>query len=321
MSGEISVKTKADFATSTAMSSLTLLFRGPRLTAALPYLALLGAIISLSLGTSFAKTLYPMVGPAGTAALRVGLSALVLVAVWRPWRARFTRADLKALAIYGVVMGFMNLSFYMALNTIPLGVALAIEFTGPLAVALYNSRRLIHFVWIGVAALGLFLLLPLDGATTALDPLGCAFAGAAALFWALYIVFGKRVSHLPSGPTVAVGMAAAAITVVPFGAATAGLTLLEPSILALGLIVALVSSALPYTLDMIALRGIPKRTFGVMLSGDPAVGALAGLFVLGEHLSVLQWLAIAAVITASAGAVMTSPPGEDQPLREPGAPA
>lgn len=303
------------------MSSPTPSSRAPRLAAALPYLALLGAIVSLSAGTSFAKTLYPMVGPAGTAALRVGLSALMLIAVWRPWRARFTRADLKALAVYGVVMGFMNLSFYMSLNTIPLGVALAIEFTGPLAVSLFNARRLIHVVWIGFAVLGLVLLLPLDGATTALDPLGCAFAASAALFWALYIVFGKRVSHLPSGPTVAVGMSAAALTVVPFGAATAGLSLLSPSILGLGLIVALVSSALPYTLDMVALRGIPKRTFGVLLSGDPAVGALAGLWVLGEHLSPLQWLAIAAIIIASVGAVLTSPPGEDQPLHEPGAPA
>lgn len=303
------------------MSSPTLSSRAPRLAAALPYLALLGAIVSLSAGTSFAKTLYPMVGPAGTAALRVGLSALMLVAVWRPWRARFTRTDLKALAVYGVVMGFMNLSFYMSLNTIPLGVALAIEFTGPLAVALFNARRLIHFVWIGVAALGLILLLPQDGTGQALDPLGCAYAAAAAVCWALYIVFGKRVSHLPSGPTVAVGMSAAALTVVPFGAATAGLSLLSPSILALGLIVALVSSALPYTLDMVALRGIPKRTFGVLLSGDPAVGALAGLVFLGEHLSLLQWLAIGAVITASAGAVLTSPPGEDRPLGEPGAPA
>lgn len=303
------------------MSSPTPFSRAPRLAAALPYLALMGAIVSLAMGTSFAKTLYPMVGPAGTAALRVGLSALMLVAVWRPWRARFTRADLRALALYGVVMGFMNLSFYMSLNTIPLGVALAIEFTGPLAVALFNARRLIHFVWIGFAVLGLALLLPLDGAGQALDPLGCAYAATAALCWALYIVFGKRVSHLTSGPTVAVGMTAAAVTVVPFGAATAGLSLLSPSILGLGLIVALVSSALPYTLDMVALRGIPKRTFGVLLSGDPAVGALAGLWILGEHLSALQWLAIAAVITASVGAVMTSPPGEDQPLQEPGAPA
>lgn len=293
----------------------------PRLAAAWPYLALIGGIVSLSVGTSFAKTLYPMVGAAGTASLRVGLSALILLAVWRPWRSRLTRADVKGLAVYGVVMGLMNLSFYMSLATIPLGVALAIEFTGPLTIALLHSRKLVHFVWVGLAVLGLALLLPLDGDVQALDPVGCAFAAAAALFWALYIVFGKRVSHLPSGPTVAVGMSVAALTVVPFGAATAGLTLLNPSILMLGLIVAVVSSALPYTLDMIALRGIPKRTFGVMLSGDPAVGALAGLLFLGEHLSGLQWLAIAAIIAASIGAVLTSPGDEDQPLMEPGAPA
>ena len=303
------------------MSSLALALRAPRFAAVLPYLALIGGIVSLSMGTSFAKSLYPMVGAAGTASLRVGLSALILLAVWRPWRSRLTRADLKGLAVYGLVMGLMNLCFYLSLATIPLGVALAIEFTGPLTIALLNSRKLIHFVWIGFAVLGLALLLPLDGNVQALDPVGCAFAAAAAVFWALYIVFGKRVSHLPSGPTVAVGMSMAALTVVPFGVATAGLKLLDPSILALGLIVALVSSALPYTLDMIALKGIPKRTFGVMLSGDPAVGALAGLLFLGEHLSGLQWLAIGAIITASIGAVLTSPAGEDQPLQDPAAPA
>ena len=176
-------------------------------------------------------------------------------------------------------------------------------------------------VLVGLAVSGLAMLLPIWSGIEGLDPVGVAYAAFAGLCWALYIVFGKRVSHLPSGPTVAVGMSAAALTVVPFGAATAGLSLLSPSILALGLIVALVSSALPYTLDMVALRGIPKRTFGVLLSGDPAVGALAGLVFLGEHLSLLQWLAIGAVITASAGAVLTSPPGEDRPLGEPGAPA
>lgn len=300
------------------MSSPTFALRTPRLTAALPYLALIGGMVSLSAGTSFAKTLYPLVGPAGTAALRVGLSALILLAVFRPWRTAFTGGDLRALGVYGAVMGLMNLSFYMALNTIPLGVALAIEFMGPLSVALFNSRRLVHFVWVGFAVLGLGLLLPLDGAVATLDPIGCAYAAAAGLFWAGYIVFGKRVSHLPSGATVAIGMSAAAITVVPFGVAGAGLSLFQPNILALGLVVALVSSALPYTLDMIALRHIPKRTFGVALSGDPAIGALAGLLVLGERLSILQWLAIAAIITASVGAVLTS--DRDPSLPEPAAP-
>jgi len=302
------------------MSSPVLVLRHPRLSAVLPYLALIGGMVSLSAGTSFAKTLYPMVGPAGTAGLRVGLSAIVLLAVFRPWRSAFTTSDLRALAVYGVVMGLMNLSFYMALNTIPLGVALAIEFMGPLSVALFNSRRLIHFVWVGLAVLGLVLLLPLDGNVSRLDPIGCAYAAGAAVFWAGYIVFGKRVSHLPSGSTVAIGMTFAAMTVVPFGVAGAGMSLLDPKILALGLVVALVSSALPYTLDMVALRHIPKRTFGVAVSGDPAIGALAGLFVLGEHLTSQQWLAIAAIIAASVGAVLTSP-SDEQPLQDPAAPA
>src|SRR5690606_19760561 len=148
MAGEISEKRRRVLARFRAMSSLTLALRTPRLAAILPYLALVGGMVSLSAGTSFAKTLYPMVGPAGTAALRVGLSALVLLAIFRPWRTAFTRNDLRALAVYGGVMGLMNLSFYMALNTIPLGVALAIEFMGPLSAALFNARRPIHFVWV-----------------------------------------------------------------------------------------------------------------------------------------------------------------------------
>jgi inner membrane transporter RhtA len=320
MAGEIAKKNERLFDRLPAMSSPVLVLRHPRLSAVLPYLALIGGMVSLSAGTSFAKTLYPMVGPAGTAGLRVGLSAIVLLAVFRPWRSAFTTSDLRALAVYGVVMGLMNLSFYMALNTIPLGVALAIEFMGPLSVALFNSRRLIHFVWVGLAVLGLVLLLPLDGNVSRLDPIGCAYAAGAAVFWAGYIVFGKRVSHLPSGSTVAIGMTFAAMTVVPFGVAGAGMSLLDPKILALGLVVALVSSALPYTLDMVALRHIPKRTFGVAVSGDPAIGALAGLFVLGEHLTSQQWLAIAAIIAASVGAVLTSP-SDEQPLQDPAAPA
>lgn len=320
MAGEIAKKNERLFDRLPAMSSPVLVLRHPRLSAVLPYLALIGGMVSLSAGTSFAKTLYPMVGPAGTAGLRVGLSAIVLLAVFRPWRSAFTTSDLRALAVYGVVMGLMNLSFYMALNTIPLGVALAIEFMGPLSVALFNSRRLIHFVWVGLAVLGLILLLPLDGNVSRLDPIGCAYAAGAAVFWAGYIVFGKRVSHLPSGSTVAIGMTFAAMTVVPFGVAGAGMSLLDPKILTLGLVVALVSSALPYTLDMVALRHIPKRTFGVAVSGDPAIGALAGLFVLGEHLTSQQWLAIAAIIAASVGAVLTSP-SDEQPLQDPAAPA
>ena len=281
-----------------------------------PYLALVGGILFLSLGTSFAKTLFPVTGAMGTAALRVGLSAIILVGIWRPWRHNFSRKDLQGLVLYGSVMGLMNLCFYLSLATIPLGIALAIEFTGPLAVALFNARKPIHFVWVGVAVAGLSMLLPIGANAGSLDPVGCLWAAAAAVFWALYIVFGQRVSHLPAGATVAVGMSVAAMVVVPFGAATAGAVLLRPEVLAMGVLVALASSAIPYMLDMVALRAIPKRTFGVAVSADPAVAALAGLVFLGEYLTLTQWVAIGAIMTASVGAVLTTTRKEQKQLEE-----
>lgn len=283
----------------------------PRASASLasltPYAALMGAIVTLCVGTSVAKQLFPEVGAQGTSAYRVGFSALLLLAVWRPWRYRLNRADLTAVALYGAVMGLMNLSFYMALRTIPLGLAIAIEFTGPLGLALIHARKPIHFLWIGLAALGLLLLLPLRGGAHALDPVGVGFAAFAALLWALYIVLGKRTGHMHAGRSVALGMSMAAVIVVPFGLVSAGAALFQPRLLILGLVVAVLSSAIPYSLEMIALKGIPKRSFGVMLSAEPAVGALAGLLMLGERLAPLQWLAIAAIIAASAGTILTTP--------------
>ena len=279
-----------------------------------PYAALFGAIITLCFGTSFAKQLFPIIGAQGATAYRVGFSALLLLAIWRPWRHPLSRADLTAVALYGAVMGLMNLCFYMSLRTIPLGLAIAIEFTGPLALALINSRKLIHFIWIGLAAAGLLLLLPLKPGADALDPVGVAFAGAAAVLWALYIVLGKRTGHMHAGRTVALGMSMAALIVVPFGLAEAGAALFQPGILVLGLVVAVLSSAIPYSLEMIALKGIPKRSFGVMLSAEPAVGALAGLLMLGEQLAALQWLAIGCIIAASAGTILTTEPQLEDPL-------
>ncbi|MBO9709164.1 MAG: DMT family transporter [Caulobacter sp.] len=277
------------------------------LRAVIPYVCLLGAMVSLCAGTSFAKQLFPIVGAQGTSAYRVGFSALLLCLVWRPWRMPMTRSDLMAVVTYGAVMGCMNLCFYMAIRTIPLGLAIAIEFTGPLSLAMLHARKPLHFLWIGVAALGLGLLLPLGDASLNLDPAGVAYAAAAAVCWALYIVAGQRTGHLHGGRSVALGMLTAAIVVAPFGLVSAGAALLNPSAMALGLVVAVVSSAAPYSLEMVALRGISKRSFGVMLSLEPAVGALAGLVVLGEHLMARQWLAIALVITASIGTVMTDP--------------
>jgi len=273
----------------------------------LPYAALMAAIVVLCVGTSFAKGLFPLIGAQGTTAYRVGFSALILLLVWRPWRHPLSRADLGRIAAYGAVMGLMNLCFYMAIRTVPLGLAIAIEFMGPLAVAVASSRKLIHFVWIGLAALGLGLLLPINPGAAPLDPVGVGFACVAAVMWALYIILGKRTGHLHAGRSVALGMTTAALIVAPIGIVSAGASLFHPKIVLLGLVVAVLSSAIPYSLEMIALRGIPKRSFGVVLSAEPAVGALAGLVILGEHLVASQWLAIGAIIAASAGAILTTP--------------
>lgn len=274
----------------------------------LPYAALFGAIVTLCVGTSFAKSLFPLVGSQGVSAYRVFFASLILLLIWRPWRHPISRADLGKVALYGAAVGLMNLVFYLALRTIPLGLAIAIEFCGPLALAVASSRKLIHFVWIGLAVLGLILLLPIHSGATHLDPVGVAYACAAAVLWALYIILGKRIGHLHAGRSVALGMTTAALIVTPVGLFTAGAALFQPHLIALGLVVAVLSSAIPYSLEMIAMRGIPKRSFGVMLSAEPAVGALAGLVILHERLTTTQWLAIAAIVAASVGTILTTPP-------------
>ncbi|WP_242443380.1 DMT family transporter [Sphingobium sp. LB126] len=270
-----------------------------------PYLALLGAMASFATGSSFAKHLFPVMGATGTTVYRVGFSAMLLMAMWRPWRRSWSRTEFMLVARYGIVLGLMNLSFYMALRTIPLGLAIAIELLGPLTVALMNSHRAIHFLWVGVAVAGLALLLPVADVKGTLDPIGILFALGAAFFWALYIVFGKKAAHLPPGAAVAVGLAFATLAVLPVGLAVNGLGLLNPHAMLLGLVVAVLSSALPYSLEMVALRHIPERSFGVVLSADPAIGALAAYLVLGETLTGRQGMALACVIAAAIGAVMT----------------
>lgn len=271
-----------------------------------PYAALLTAIVAFCLGTTFAKSLFPLVGAEGTTAYRVGFSALVLLAVMRPWRRPLDRRDLLRIVPYGVAMGTMNLCFYLALRTIPLGLAIAVEFLGPLTVSLVHSRRPVQFGMVGLAVAGLLLLLPWRSTDHALDLTGILFALAAALFWALYILLGKRTVHLPSGQAVALGMVSAAIVVVPIGIHHAGAALLTPAWIVMGLGAALLSSAIPYSLEMVALRAIPASSFGVLLSIDPAIGAIIGAAVLGEILTALQWLAIALVVGASIGMVLTS---------------
>lgn len=274
----------------------------------MPLLAVFGSVVALGIGTSFAKQLFPQIGSLGTTALRVGFSALILLLIWRPWRWTTTRADAKSLLRYGVALGCMNLMFYQSLRTIPFGVAVAIEFSGPLAVAFFTSRRGIDYVWIALAIAGLALLLPLGHDVTSLNPEGVLFALGAAVCWAAYIVFGKRLGHLHAGHSVALGLGVAAITVVPFGVWHAGSALLDPGILLFGLGVAAVSSAIPISLEMVALKRLTPAAFGVMASMEPAVAALMGLLLLSEHLTGLQWLAIGLVMCAAAGSAATTQP-------------
>lgn len=278
----------------------------PNLGPAMPYLALLAGMVSLTVGTSFAKALFPLISAQGAAAVRVTLAAVMLVALFQPWKMRLTRKQALGVVLYGLTMGLLNLTFYLSLRTIPLGLALAIEFVGPLGLALLHSRRAIHFVWVGLAVAGLLALLPIWSGVASLDAVGVGFAAAAGLFWALYIVLGKRLTHLHPGRTVALGMSVAALVNLPFGIAAAGVGLLNPTVLIIGVVVALAASALPYWLEMLAMRAIPKRTFGVLLSAEPAIGAMAGLLLLGELLSGLQWLAIIAIVGASIGAMATT---------------
>jgi inner membrane transporter RhtA len=288
----------------------------PRWAQALPLLAVLGSVTALGIGTSFAKQLFPQVGSLGTSALRVGFSALLLLLLWRPWRWPLSGADAKSLLRYGAALGCMNLMFYQSLQTIPFGVAVAIEFSGPLAVAMWSSRKPIDFVWVALAVLGLGLLLPLGQDVTQLDPTGVAFALGAAVCWAAYIVFGKRLGHLHAGHSVALGLSVAALTVVPFGVWHAGSALLDPHILLFGLGVAAVSSAIPISLEMVALKRLPQEAFGIMTSLEPAVAALLGLLMLGEHLSALQWLAIVLVMCAAAGSSVTASRGRPKVVAE-----
>ena len=271
-----------------------------------PLAVLLVAMVSVQTGAALAKGLFPRVGVAGATSLRLALASLMLLAVWRPWRRLPKAHESRSLLIYGVAMGVMNFCFYSALARIPLGIAVALEFSGPLAVAIGASHRAVDFVWVALAALGLVALLPLGLAHTPLSPAGIAFALAAGACWALYIVFGQKAGSLHGGMTAALGTVIAAIVIIPFGLAQAGPALLDPKILPAACGVALLSSALPYSLEIFALTRLPTRTFGVLMSAEPALGALSGWCFLAERLSLIQWAAVASIMLASAGSTITS---------------
>ncbi len=271
-----------------------------------PLAALLVAMLSVQIGAALVKGLFPQVGVAGATSLRLALASLMLLAVWRPWRKLPQARETRSLLIYGVAMGVMNLCFYSALTRIPLGIAVALEFSGPLAVAMAASRRAVDFGWVALAALGLVALLPLGLGHEPLSPAGIAFALAAGACWALYIIFGQKAGALHGGMTAALGTVIGAIVIIPFGVAQAGMALLDPKLLPLACGVALLSSALPYSLEIFALTRLPTRTFGVLMSAEPAFGAMSGWCFLHERLSLVQWAAVASIMLASAGSTITS---------------
>lgn len=267
---------------------------------------LLIAMASIQTGASLAKTLFPLVGAQGTTSLRLIFASIILLLVLKPWRARFTAKSLRTVFIYGIALGGMNFLFYMSLRSVPLGIAVALEFTGPLAVALFSSRKPLDFVWIALAAVGLLLLIPIGQENANLDLTGVAYALGAGVCWAAYILFGQKAGEDNGIQTAALGVLIAAIFIAPIGVVHAGSALWDISLIPTAIAVAILSTALPYSLEMVALTRMPARTFGTLASIEPAFGALSGILFLGEHLSLTQWLAISAIIMASAGATLTA---------------
>lgn len=267
--------------------------------------AVLLAMISVQGGASIAKHLFPVLGASGTASLRTGFSTLILLSVFRTNLLKLNKKQWMYCLAYGTCLGAMNLVFYFAIKRIPLGLGVTLEFTGPLVLALLGSRKLLDLVWVLLACLGIVLIAPWQNNTV--DLLGAALAVGAGALWAGYIVLGGRVSKImKGGDAVGVGMLFATAFVLPFGIFSGDLTAVNGPLLLIGVAVALLTSAIPFTLEIGALRQLPSKTFGILMSLHPAFAALSGLLFLEEYLSLTQWISIACVVTASAGATYFS---------------
>ena len=270
-----------------------------------PIPAVLMAIISVQSGAAIAKSLFPTIGAAGTASLRIGISAIILLAVYRPNLRKITLDQWKFVLPYGLCLGAMNLVFYFAIERIPIGLAVTLEFIGPLMVAVLGSKRIVDFLWVLLAAAGIILIAPWT--TNGVDILGASLALLAGVFWAAYIILGGKISAImKGGDAVATGMLFAALLVVPFGILGEGLNNLTPQLLGMGIALALLSSAIPFTLEMKALGQLPARTFSILMSLEPAAASICAFIFLQEYLSFNEILAVAFVVTASAGSTITS---------------
>ncbi len=263
-------------------------------------LVILG-ILTTQVGAAIAKGLFHSLGPGGTVFVRVGFAALVLLALWRPRVGGYSRGDYVAAVAFGLALGGMNLAFYLALDRIPLGIAVTLEFVGPLGVAVCGSRRRLDLLWVILAGAGVLLLSPIGGAD--LDLLGALLALTAGGLWAAYILLSARVGRaFPGGAGLVIAMLVAAVLLTPVGILSGGAELLRPTILAAGLGVAVLSSAIPYSLELEALRRLPAHVFGVMMSLEPAAGALVGLVILNENIGIRGLSAVALVSVATVGA-------------------
>ncbi len=277
----------------------------------LPIAAVLAGMLASQLGASLAKSLFPALGPVAATTLRLLLAAAVLSLFYRPWRGGLLRNARASghgwdLAGYGFSLAFMNLAFYLALARAPMGVVVAVEFTGPLAVAIGASRRPVDFLWVLLAVCGLLVLVPWQAGLASADAAGLGLALLSGLGWAGYIVFGTRAGAAHGGSGVALGMILSATLILPVGGAALVTAAPGWMLLATGLAVALLSSAIPYVLEIHAMQALPTRTFGILMSVEPAIATLVGLVVLGEQLSMPQLAGIAGVVCASLGSAATS---------------
>ena len=262
------------------------------------------AISSFQGGAAIAKGIFPVLGAAATSSLRIVLSAIILVLFNRPNLRSLSRAQWQLVALYGLTLGTMNTVFYMAIARIPLGLGVAIEFIGPLVLALTGSKRIADFLWVLLAAAGIALIAPWSN--KGLDVTGVLLALLAGALWAAYIVLGGRISQImDSGKAVTIGMIFAAILVLPVAIGNGLLINFKPAMILPAIVLALLSSAIPFTLEMQALRRIPAKTFSILMSLEPAVAAFSGLIFLQEHLSFHEWLAVGLVIIASAGVTLS----------------
>jgi inner membrane transporter RhtA len=270
-----------------------------------PVPAVLLAIISVQCGAAIAKTLFPALGAAGTASIRIGVSALILLLAYRPNLKQITAQQWKIVIPYGLSLGAMNLVFYFAIERIPIGLAVTLEFIGPLLVAIIGSRRIVDYLWVLLAAAGIVLIAPWTNSR--IDTLGVLFALLAGALWAAYIVLGGKISKIMnSGQAVSTGMLFAALLILPFGFYENGLINLTPKLFGMGVALALLSSAIPFTLEMKALGQLPPRTFSILMSLEPAAASICAFIFLQEKLNLYELLAVVCVVVASAGSTLTA---------------